>query len=51
MRQKLVVLEDGAVMHKIVKVPKDQLAEWDANHDVSGRSITTENGVVSAKRE
>ncbi|KAK0642550.1 High-affinity methionine permease [Lasiodiplodia hormozganensis] len=51
MRQKLVVLEDGAVMHKIVKVPKDQLAEWDANHDVSGRSITAENGVVSAKRE
>ncbi|KAB2569587.1 High-affinity methionine permease [Lasiodiplodia theobromae] len=51
MRQKLVVLEDGAVMHKIVKVPKDQLAEWDANHDVSGRSITAENGVVSAKRD
>lgn len=42
MRQTVVVLKDNAVMHKIVKVPKGQLAEWDATHDVSGRPITTE---------
>ncbi|KAF2138625.1 uncharacterized protein K452DRAFT_361276 [Aplosporella prunicola CBS 121167] len=39
MRQTVLTLDDGSVTHKLVKVPKDQLEQWDAEHDVSGHSI------------
>jgi hypothetical protein len=37
LRQTVLELEDGAVTHKLVKVPYDDLAQWDAEHDVTGR--------------
>lgn len=39
LRQEVLVLENGAQSHKIIKVPVDQLAHWDATHDVVGRPL------------
>ncbi|PGG96465.1 hypothetical protein AJ80_09827 [Polytolypa hystricis UAMH7299] len=36
-RQDVLVLDDGATTHRLVKVPNDQLAAWDKEHDVVGR--------------
>lgn len=38
-RQQVITLDDGSVLQKLVKVPTDQVHEWDAEHDVSGRSL------------
>lgn len=32
-------LEDGANTHTLIKVPLDQLEEWDRTHDLSGKQI------------
>ena len=32
-------LDDGAVMHKLIKVPKKDVAQWDEEHDVTGRAV------------
>ncbi|KAJ9130961.1 High-affinity methionine permease [Pleurostoma richardsiae] len=37
LRQEVVYLENGAQTHKIEKVPKNEVAEWDATHDPIGR--------------
>ncbi|KAL5365158.1 amino acid permease-domain-containing protein [Aspergillus floccosus] len=36
-RQTIIQLDGGASAHRLVKVPNDQLAEWDAEHDATGR--------------
>lgn len=36
-RQTIIQLDGGATAHQLVKVPNDQLAEWDAEHDATGR--------------
>lgn len=36
-RQEVLVLDDGAQSHTLVKVPVAELAEWDATHDPVGR--------------
>lgn len=44
-RQTIVALEDGSVTNKLVKVPNDELSEWDAEHDATGKfaqSISSE---------
>jgi hypothetical protein len=33
------VLDNGAQSHKIIRVPVDNLAAWDATHDVVGRAL------------
>ncbi|RXW21755.1 hypothetical protein EST38_g4092 [Candolleomyces aberdarensis] len=38
-RQRLERLSDGAQANSLVKVPNDQLAEWDATHDEHGDVI------------
>lgn len=38
-RQEVLTLEDGAQSHKVIKVPVEQLAEWDATHDAVGRPL------------
>lgn len=38
-RQEVLILEDGAQSHKVVKVPVAELADWDATHDATGRSL------------
>ncbi|WWD22193.1 hypothetical protein CI109_106684 [Kwoniella shandongensis] len=40
-RQTVIELPGGAVSHKIVKVKNEDVAEWDASHDPSGRSFLT----------
>jgi hypothetical protein len=36
-RQTIVEFEDGTITHKLVQVPKAELADWDVKHDASGR--------------
>lgn len=35
----MLVLENGAQSHTLVKVPVAELAEWDATHDAVGRLL------------
>ena len=38
-RQIVIVLENGAQAHQIVKVPNEEIEQWDATHDAVGREI------------
>lgn len=40
-RHERVVLEGGEVTHKLIKVPLEQLKDWDEEHDGQGRKIST----------
>ncbi|OAL23763.1 hypothetical protein AYO20_10909 [Fonsecaea nubica] len=46
-RQETEQLEGGANMHQLVKVPVDQLEEWDETHDAAGRLIVDATQVES----
>ncbi|CAK7234978.1 hypothetical protein SCUCBS95973_009114 [Sporothrix curviconia] len=46
LRQEIVFLADGAQTNNLIKVPVDDLATWDAEHDKSGRRIN-DNGSPS----
>ncbi|RHZ67341.1 high affinity methionine permease [Aspergillus thermomutatus] len=46
-RQIILQMEDGATAHKLVKVPKDQLKAWDAEHDATGRERVRESEAIS----
>ncbi|KAL1983485.1 hypothetical protein VTN96DRAFT_10306 [Rasamsonia emersonii] len=35
-RQEVLVLEDGSNTHRLVKVPNEEVAAWDEEHDVEG---------------
>ncbi|KAJ4299632.1 hypothetical protein N0V90_004878 [Kalmusia sp. IMI 367209] len=37
--QEVIVLDDGAQTHNLIKVPLNELAEWEATHDALGRSL------------
>ncbi|PWY89829.1 high affinity methionine permease [Aspergillus heteromorphus CBS 117.55] len=37
LRQTLISVGGDATAHKLVRVPKDRIAEWDRDHDASGR--------------
>ncbi|CAK7563052.1 MAG: hypothetical protein SEPTF4163_000909 [Sporothrix epigloea] len=39
LRQEVVFLENGAQTNNLVKIPIEQLATWDAEHDKSGRKL------------
>ena len=39
-RQQVLVFEDGANSHKLIKVPVEELAAWDAHHDHVGRTLS-----------
>ncbi|EMD94511.1 hypothetical protein COCC4DRAFT_43720 [Bipolaris maydis ATCC 48331] len=39
-RQEVLDLGDGAQTHVLVKIPYDQISEWDALHDPYGRKIS-----------
>jgi hypothetical protein len=49
MRQTLLEFEDGAVSHSLVKVKVQDLDEWDATHDATGK--LTEGGAVESLDE
>ncbi|KAH8432677.1 high affinity methionine permease [Aspergillus melleus] len=36
-RQTILKMDGGAVAHKLVKIPREQVASWDAEHDAAGR--------------
>ena len=48
-RQEVVQLDGGVQTHNLVKVPVDQLNEWDAMHDATGRIISTTGVQVHLK--
>lgn len=37
LRQEVIKLDNGAQTHEIKKVPNEELAEFDATHDATGR--------------
>lgn len=39
LRQEVLVLDNGAQSHQIIKIPIGELAQWDATHDVVGRPL------------
>lgn len=41
MRQTILEFEDGAVSHSLVKVKVEELDEWDARHDPTGKLLTS----------
>jgi hypothetical protein len=40
-RQELLVLEDGATTHRLIKVPNEKLAAWEDSHDPLGRDLNS----------
>lgn len=38
-RQEALILDNGAVSHRLVQVPTNKLSQWDATHDVVGHAI------------
>lgn len=38
-RQEMLILENGARANKLVKVPLSELAQWDREHDATGRKL------------
>ena len=36
------MLDNGATTHKLLNIPLVELAEWDAQHDVTGKYIEVE---------
>ncbi|RLM00401.1 hypothetical protein CFD26_108215 [Aspergillus turcosus] len=47
-RQIILQMEDGATAHKLVKVPKEQLKAWDAEHDATGRERLRDAAISTA---
>lgn len=41
LRQEVIKLDNGAQTHKIKKIPNEELAEFDATHDATGRLRVT----------
>ncbi|WWC97669.1 hypothetical protein V866_004553 [Kwoniella sp. B9012] len=39
LRQVVISLPDGSLSHQLIKVRNDEVEEWDAKHDLSGRSL------------
>lgn len=39
LRQEVLQFDGGAQTHHLVKVPREQVAQWDLRHDVVGRPI------------
>lgn len=38
-RQEVAVFDDGAQSHQLVKVPVQELAQWDETHDATGKRL------------
>ena len=51
MRQELLRLDNGVVLHKLVKVSLSDLEMWDAAHDEVGRLISQQGGKSSLGEE
>ena len=44
LRQEVILLENGAQTHSLIKVPITELAAWESTHDATGRSLHNESG-------
>ena len=42
-RPEVLSLDRSAATHRLVKVPAEEVAQWDSTHDASGRLITDRN--------
>jgi hypothetical protein len=40
-RQEVLVLDNGAATHRLIKVPNAKLAAWDDSHDPLGRDLNS----------
>ena len=46
-RQEIISLDgDGTNTHRLVKVPNDEVAAWDAAHDPTGKALDENLGQV-----
>ena len=50
-QQEILRLDNGAVSHRLVKVPLADLERWEAEHDEVGRLITHQNEKSSFNEE
>ncbi|KAF2013583.1 LAT family L-amino acid transporter [Aaosphaeria arxii CBS 175.79] len=50
-RQEVLVLEDGAQSHRLVKVPVAELEQWDATHNAVGNILRSETSSDTKERE
>ena len=53
-RQEAVILDNGAVSHKLTKVPLSELRQWDETHDAVGHEIvqtSASHGIAGQKGE
>lgn len=48
--QEVIVLDDGAQTHALVKVPLHELAEWEATHDALGRKQSSDSASETLTR-
>ncbi|EFX00648.1 high affinity methionine permease [Grosmannia clavigera kw1407] len=46
LRQEVLILENGAQSHKLVKVPTEDVATWDREHDAVGRRLSDGDGIA-----
>ncbi|KAI9713943.1 MAG: hypothetical protein M1820_000673 [Bogoriella megaspora] len=49
MRQELIELDNGEQTHKLVKVANSDVARWDSEHDVTGRTVRQRVGYGEEK--
>jgi hypothetical protein len=49
-RQELILLDGGAQTHSLIKVPLDDVADWDHTHDVNGAKLERDGGSSSEER-
>lgn len=48
-RQEVLQLEDGATSHRLIKVPVNELTQWDDTHDAAGRQLSASSFTGSGK--
>ncbi|KAK8199530.1 amino acid transporter-like protein [Phyllosticta capitalensis] len=51
MRQKVVELDDGSVMHQLVRIPNAEVAQWDEEHDAVGNIVGSSGEQSAAQGE
>ena len=51
MRQTVLEFDDGAVSHSLIKVKLEDLDEWDATHDPSGKLVGPDSPEESSRSD
>lgn len=50
LRPERLTLENGEGSHRLAKVPRHEIAEWDQTHDATGAKIGSEQSSESGQR-